>query len=136
MTFVIFGFWQYKDMTTPYSWSYANLALSNLALLVCFMLVVWNIYLSLSYRKQIDKVPTKYNFILGDDSFIPYQMPLRYIRKLLFCVFISIGIVELQVIGIIASNFMVLAFYAYFRPSKSKFSNYINILVELSYIGL
>jgi len=84
----------------------------------------------------MDKVPTKYNFILGDDSFIPYQMPLRYIRKFLFCIFIVIGIIELQIIGLIASNFMVFAFYAFYKPSKSKFNNYVNILIEMSYIGL
>lgn len=31
---------------------------------------------------------------------------------------------------------MVFAFYFYYKPSKSKFSNYINILVEACYIGL
>ncbi len=63
-------------------------------------------------------------------------MPLRYVRKLFFCVFIVIAIIELQVIGLIASNFMVFAFYAIYKPSKSKFNNYINILIEMSYIGL
>lgn len=31
---------------------------------------------------------------------------------------------------------MVFAFYILYKPSKSKFNNYINILIELSYIGL
>ncbi len=31
---------------------------------------------------------------------------------------------------------MVLAFYMLYKPSKSKFNNYVNILIELSYIGL
>ena len=44
--------------------------------------------------------------------------------------------IELQVIGLIASNFMVFAFYLYFKPSKSKFNNYINILIEMCYIAL
>ncbi len=81
-------------------------------------------------------MPSKYKFILGDDSFIPYQMPLRYIRKLFFCIFICLAMIELQVIGLIASNFMVFAFYLYFKPSKSKFNNYINILIEMCYIAL
>jgi len=41
----------------------------------------------------MDQVPKKYQFILGDDSFIPYQMPLRYIRKLLFCIFIFMALI-------------------------------------------
>lgn len=36
----------------------------------------------------------------------------------------------------IASNFLILAFYTIYRPSKSKFSNFANIVIELSYIGL
>ena len=31
---------------------------------------------------------------------------------------------------------MVFAFYLIYKPSKSKFNNYINILIELSYIDL
>lgn len=136
MTFVTFALWQLKDFSVPYNWSYANHVIAMLSLGLCMLLVVWNVYLSVSYRKEMDRVPTKYNFIIGDDSFLPYQMPLRYVRKLFFCVFIVIGITELQVIGLIASNFMVLAFYIMFKPSKSRFSNWINILIEMSYVGL
>ena len=35
-----------------------------------------------------------------------------------------------------SANFLILAFYAIYKPSKSKFTNYVNILIELSYIGL
>lgn len=131
-----FGLWQLKDLSTPYNWLYANHAIAILAFVLCILLVIWNIYLSISYRKEMDQVPTKYNFILGDDSFLPFQMPLRYVRKVFFSVFIVIGIIELQLIGLIASNFIVLAFYGLFKPSKSKFNNYINIFIELIYVGL
>jgi hypothetical protein len=77
----------------------------------------------------MDQVPKKYQFILGDDSFIPYQMPLRYIRKLLFCIFIFMAMIELQIIALISVNFMMLVFYFYYRPSKSKFNNYVNIVI-------
>jgi hypothetical protein len=90
---MVFGLWQIKDLSTPYAWSYANHALAFLAVLVCLLLVFWNVYLSLSYKKDMENVPKKYNFILGDDSIIPYQMPLRYIRKVLFCIFIVVGII-------------------------------------------
>ena len=132
----MFGLWQFNDLSTDESWSIANIAIAFLSLLLCLLLVVWNVYLSLSYRKEMDKVPTKYHFILGDDSFIPYQMPLRYIRKLLFCFFIFMAMIELQIIALIATNFMVFAFYAYYKPSKSQFNNWINIIIELCYIGL
>ena len=31
---------------------------------------------------------------------------------------------------------MVLAYYLFYKPAKSRLSNWINILIELSYIGL
>ena len=63
-------------------------------------------------------------------------MPLRHIRKLLFCIFLAIGKIEATLITIIGANFMLLCFYLFFKPAKSRFSNWINILIELSYIGL
>ena len=47
---MFFGWWQLRDLTTPYDWSYANLALSILCWTVCLLLVVWIIYLAISYR--------------------------------------------------------------------------------------
>jgi hypothetical protein len=53
MTFVIFSLWQFYDLKTPYDWSYANHGIATLCLLLCVLLVAWNIYLSLGYRKNI-----------------------------------------------------------------------------------
>ena len=39
----------------------------------------------------MDNVPKKYAFVLGADSHIPFEMPLRVIRKVLFCVFLVAG---------------------------------------------
>lgn len=63
-------------------------------------------------------------------------MPLRYVRKILLCLFLFSSIIELEVVGMIAANFIILAFYVIYRPSKSRFNNIVNILIELSYIGL
>ena len=38
--------------------------------------------------------------------------------------------------AIMAANFMVLAYYLFYKPAKSRLSNWINLLIELSYIGL
>ena len=136
MTFVVFGFWQFYDLNFPYNWSYANLAVAILCIILCLMVVVWVVYLSLKFRGDPENIPKKFKFVAGDESFLPYQMPLRYIRKLLLCLFIFSSMVELQVVAMIASNFLILAFYLIYRPSKSKFSNWINIFIELCYIGL
>jgi len=38
--------------------------------------------------------------------------------------------------AIMAANFLMLAYYLFYKPSKSRVSNWVNILIELSYIGL
>lgn len=53
MTFVVFGLWQYKDLKMEYDWSYVNVFISSLCLLLCVLLVTWNIYLALSYKKNM-----------------------------------------------------------------------------------
>lgn len=114
----------------------ANLSVCFLCLLLCLLLTTWVVYLSLKYKGDPSKIPKKHQFIVGEDSHIPFEMALRHIRKLLFCVFLAIGKIETQVMAIMASNFLVLAFYLFYKPAKSRISNWINILIELSYIGL
>ena len=84
----------------------------------------------------MDHIPKKYSFIAGVDSHIPFEMALRYIRKVLFCMFLAIGTIETQVVALIAVNFTVFSYYFFFKPAKSRFTNWINILVELFYIVL
>lgn len=136
MTFLFFGLWQLYDVTFPYTWSYANFAVAIACALICFGMVIWVVHLTLTHRKKMEEVPKKYSFILGDDSTLPYQIPLRYIRKTLLCLFLFSSMIELQVVGMIAANFLILAFYGIYRPSKYKFNNFVNIIIELCYIGL
>jgi hypothetical protein len=87
------------------------------------------IYLVLKYREKPESIPKRHQFILGDDSHYPFEMALRHIRKLLFCGFLAIGIVETQVMAIMAANFMVLSYYLFFQPNKSRLSNWINVFI-------
>ena len=136
MSFVFFGLYQLKDLSVAGSWSYANILVSILCWLACVMLTVWVIYLSLKYKEDMTKVPKKHAFILGEDSHIPFEMPLRHVRKLLFCIFLVLGLLEMQIIAMIGCNFLVLAYYLFYKPAKSRFSNWTNILIELCYIAL
>lgn len=136
MTFVFFGLWQFYDTTFTYQWSKANFALAMICLFGCIFMVLWVIFLVITNRNSIETMHKKFLFIIGDDSTIPYEMALRYIRKLLLCLFLFSATIELQIVGMIASNFLVLAFYAIYRPSKSVFSNIVNLFIELCYIGL
>ena len=84
----------------------------------------------------MEGLPKKYKFVLGEESHMPFQMPLRYIRRLLVCAFLASGLGEFQVMAITSANFLMLAFYGVFWPSKSSFSNWINLLIEICYLGL
>lgn len=136
ISFVFFGFWQFKDMQTTTGWNVGNLAVCFVCLLLCLMLTCWVIYLSMKYRHDPSKIPKKHQFILGEDSHIPFEMALRHIRKLLFCAFLAIGKIETQIMAIMGTNFLVLAYYLFYKPAKSRVSNWINILIEICYIGL
>ena len=136
MTFGFFSMFQMKDLKPTAPWQYGNLVLSFLAFLLFIGFPALVIAKALKYRKDMSKVPKKFAFIQGDQSFIPYQIPFRYFRKMLLCVFLVIGTIEIQVPAMIASNFLVFAFYLFFKPSKSTFTNWINILVEVCYLGM
>lgn len=136
MTFGFFSMFQMKDLKPTVAWQYGNLVLSFLCFLVFVGFPVFVIVKALKYRKDMSKVPKRFAFIVGDQSFIPYQIPFRYFRKVLLCVFLVIGTIEIQVPAMIAANFLVFAFYLFFKPSKSTFTNWINILVEVCYIGM
>lgn len=129
ISFVFFGFWQLKDLSTSGSWSVANIIVSIVSWMCCMILTTWVIYLSLKFKDRISEVPKKYAFILGEDSHIPFEMPLRFIRKLLFCIFLVVAYIETQIIAMIGANFLVLAYYLFFKPAKSRFSNWVNILI-------
>ena len=88
MTFVLFGLWQFYDMEIYGRWSYGNIGLAIVSFGGCIAVTGWVTYLILKYRNDFEGVPKKFAFILGDESYLPYQMPLRYIRKLVFCFFL------------------------------------------------
>ena len=129
ISFVFFGLWQLYDTSFSYDWSIASFVVALICVLLCLIVMIWVVYLSLKFRDQVDQVPQQYKFIFGDDSFLPYQIPLRYLRKFLLCCFLFSALAELQIIAIMAANIMVLSFYFIYKPSKSKFSNWVNILI-------
>jgi hypothetical protein len=136
MTFGFFSMFQMKDLKPTQPWQYGNLVLSFLCFVLFIGFPLFVIINALKYRKDMSKVPRKFAFIQGDQSFIPYQIPFRYFRKMLLCIFLVVGTIEIQVPAMIASNFLIFAFYLFFKPSKSSFTNWINILIEVCYLGL
>ena len=72
ISFVFFGFWQLRDLNTTTGWNIGNLIVAFLCLLICVFITCWVVYLSLKYRNDVTKVPKKHQFILGEDSHIPF----------------------------------------------------------------
>lgn len=91
MSIGFFSMFQMKDLKPSQPWQYGNLVMSFICFLVFLGFPVFVIYHSLKHRKNMDKVPRKFAFIKGDQSFIPYQIPLRYFRKVMLCCFLVIG---------------------------------------------
>jgi len=62
------------------------------------------------------------------------EIPFRYIRKLMLCLALVMPSFEAQVIIMMMVNFVFMAYYMCFTPSKSKLTNYLNFSVEIGYI--
>ena len=72
ISFVFFGFWQFRDLQTTTGWNVANIIVACFFLLLCVLITCWVVYLSLKYRNDVTKIPKKHKFILGEDSHIPF----------------------------------------------------------------
>lgn len=88
ISFVFFGLLQLQNLSVYGSWSYGNIILSIGCWFFCVLLSGWVIFLALKYKNDMTKVPKKHSFILGEDSHMPFELPLRHVRKLLFCIFL------------------------------------------------
>ena len=63
-------------------------------------------------------------------------MPLRYIRKLLFCLSLLLPDVQTQGMALLATNVLFLCFFGCYKPAKSPLTNKIVIILELGLILL
>ncbi len=62
------------------------------------------------------------------------EIPFRYIRKLMLCIALVMPAFEAQVIIMMMSNLVFMAYYMCFTPSKSKLTNYVNFTIEIGYL--
>ena len=65
ISFVFFGLWQLRNLTINGTWSYGNIILSLFGWISCLFLTFWVVYLAVKYRDKMEKLPKKFNFILG-----------------------------------------------------------------------
>lgn len=54
MTFLLFGLWQFYDISFPYTWSYASFAMAMFFIVVCLGMVLWVVHLTLSNRHNFE----------------------------------------------------------------------------------
>jgi hypothetical protein len=84
--------YQMYDLNRGPSWKDANFFFSFLSLIGIIIYTIFIIKKSLEYRKDMTKVPRKFEFLIGDESFIPFQISLRYFRKFMLCIFLAVGL--------------------------------------------
>ena len=113
-----------------------NMMLSILVLTVFVAFTGLVIYLGVKYRHKVDKIPKKYSFLMMEPSAHPFEMPLRYIRKLLFCLGLLLPDVQTQGMALLATNILFLCFFGCYKPAKSPLTNKIVIVLELGLILL
>ena len=65
ISFVFFGFWQFRDLQTTTGWNIANIIVSCFFLFLCVLITCWVVYLSIKYRNDMTKIPKKHLFIVG-----------------------------------------------------------------------
>ena len=64
------------------------------------------------------------------------EMPLRYIRKLLFCAALVVPYPDAQSMLLVFISLMFLLYLLCYMPAESKLTNIMNICIEGSYLTL
>jgi hypothetical protein len=71
-----------------------------------------------------------------EPSASPLEMPMRYARKLIFCLGLLLTTVQTQGLVLLGSNILFLSFYICYRPAKAPLTNTICILLEIGLVLL
>jgi hypothetical protein len=101
-----------------------NMMLAIITFLVFGCFTVLMVYLGVKYRKMPkEQIPKKYAFLMLEPSANSLEMPLRYIRKFLFCLGLLLTSVQTQAMVILATNILFLSFFGCYKPAKSPLTN-------------
>lgn len=113
-----------------------NIALAILTFIVANIAVFYFTYLSHKFKKEPQKIPRKFTFLSYDPANMTIEVPLRYLRKLLFALSFMLPSFQSQIVCLLAVNISFIFYYLCHQPSKSSITNYICLLLELLMIIL
>lgn len=106
---------QFTQASFDGTWHIVNF---SLALIVALSFVVYTIVVSyFGYKFKSKKPPSKFAFLYMEPSAFPMELPLRYIRKMLFCFFLLLPSVDSQCISIIVLSSIFLMYIGCYMPS-------------------
>ena len=113
-----------------------NMMLAIITFLIFLSFTIVVVYLGIKYRHTPDKIPRKYSFLVLEPSAQSLEMPMRYIRKLLFCLCLLFSEIQSQAIALLAVNILFVCFFGCYKPAKSSLTNKVVLLLELGLILL
>ena len=126
---LFFIFYQFTGANSNLDNSAANLAVAVIVL-ICF--VVWLVaitYVGSKYRNRLDKIPSKFNFLVYEDSQFPMEIPLRALFKFVVGLVLIAGEVTVQLVLLMVFNLIYLIYTFCYSPSKKSLTNYLNIFL-------
>ena len=71
-----------------------------------------------------------------EPSAYPLELPMRYLRKLLFCLALLLTSVQTQGMVLLATNILFLSFFGCYKPAKAPLTNKVVISLEIGLILL
>lgn len=106
-----------------------NMFLAIVTFIIFLIFTIWIFKLGVKYRADPDKIPKKYSFLMMEPSAYPLELPMRYMRKLLFCLALLLDSVQTQGMVLLASNIVFLSFFGCYKPASSPLTNKIVISI-------
>jgi hypothetical protein len=113
-----------------------NMFLAIVTFLIFTFFTIWIFRLGIKYRKEPEKIPKKYSFLMMEPSAYPLELPMRYLRKLLFCLALLLTSVQTQGMVLLATNILFLSFFGCYKPAKAPLTNKVVISLEIGLILL
>lgn len=109
--------------------SAGNLAAAVIVMIVYAAWLLWVVYLGSKFRKKIDAIPKKYQFLVYEESQFPMEIPLRALFKVVVGLVLISGEVSVQLILLMVFNLIYLIYTACYAPSKKMLTNALNIFL-------
>jgi hypothetical protein len=109
------------------------------AIVVALGYAAWLItitYFAVKYKRRLQDVPKKFDFLTIESSQFPMEIPMRGLFKLMVGCALIAPEVAIQLILLIVFNLTMLIVTLCYKPSRNAPTNYMNAFVHLAMIVL